>query len=176
MVFYMLMIFERPGGRGFHTNHYLVWSISLQAQGVALTNTDMEVKTPDGKDPASIKKSKAASGNMGLISGKSGESGKAASVSGNDGASQRYANSRSIHASLDFCRCCFIFFLVAENWNSLCSLYLNSLKSVGRVVVRPHQMRLMRMLTKYVLPCSLFSSSKSLFVTCTWFSIIKRLF
>lgn len=58
------------------------------AQGVALTNTDMEVKTPDGKDPASIKKSTAASGNMGLISGKSGESGKAASVSGNDGASQ----------------------------------------------------------------------------------------
>ena len=71
---------------------------------MALPNIDMEVKTSDGKEPALIKKSKAASGNMGLISGKSGESGKAASVSGNDGASQRYANSRFVYASLDFCR------------------------------------------------------------------------
>lgn len=82
---------------------------------MALPNTEMEVKTSDGKEPASVKKSKAASGNMGLISGKSGESGKAASESGNEGASQRYANSRSIYTSLDFCSWSVNFLLVAEN-------------------------------------------------------------
>jgi plant G-box-binding factor len=43
----------------------------------------LEGKVPDGKDHASAKKAKGTSG------GKAGESGKAISDSGNDGASQR---------------------------------------------------------------------------------------
>lgn len=51
------------------------------------TNTDLEGKASNGKDRASMKKSKGTSGNT-LIGGKAGESGKVASGSGNDGASQ----------------------------------------------------------------------------------------
>ncbi|KAI5588602.1 hypothetical protein BDE02_05G108200 [Populus trichocarpa] len=48
----------------------------------APANTELEGKVPDGKDHASAKKAKGTSG------GKAGESGKAISDSGNDGASQ----------------------------------------------------------------------------------------
>ncbi|KAG6773951.1 hypothetical protein POTOM_021296 [Populus tomentosa] len=48
----------------------------------APANTELEGKVPDGKDRASAKKAKGTSG------GKAGESGKAISDSGNDGASQ----------------------------------------------------------------------------------------
>lgn len=68
-----------PGGFYAHPN---------MAQGVALANVETGGKAPDGKDAASLKKSKGISGNTGLIGGKSGESGKAASGSGNEGASE----------------------------------------------------------------------------------------
>jgi hypothetical protein len=48
----------------------------------------LEGKVPDGKDRVSAKKSKGTSVSL----GKAGESAKAASGSGNDGASQRYNN------------------------------------------------------------------------------------
>lgn len=51
-------------------------------------NVELEGKGPDGKDRASAKKSKVTSGNL----SKAGESAKAASGSGNDGASQRCSN------------------------------------------------------------------------------------
>jgi plant G-box-binding factor len=55
----------------------------LQTPNSAPANTELEGKVPDGKDHASAKKAKGTSG------GKAGESGKAVSDSGNDGASQR---------------------------------------------------------------------------------------
>ncbi|XP_059645510.1 G-box-binding factor 1 isoform X2 [Cornus florida] len=50
------------------------------------TNVELEGKAPDVKERALTKKSKGISGNPGLIGGKARESGKAASGSGNDGA------------------------------------------------------------------------------------------
>lgn len=57
------------------------------------TNPESNGKHSDGKDSVSAKKSKGTSRNTGIAGGKSGESGKATSGSGNDGASQRFAMS-----------------------------------------------------------------------------------
>ncbi|KAA8537660.1 hypothetical protein F0562_027350 [Nyssa sinensis] len=58
------------------------------AVGTALTNTESEGKAIDGKDPGPAKKSKGTTAITSLTGGKSEESGKAASGSGNDGLSQ----------------------------------------------------------------------------------------
>lgn len=55
-----------------------------------MTATETEGKSSDVKDKGLVK-SKGSSGNTGLASGKSGDGGKAASGSANDGASQRCA-------------------------------------------------------------------------------------
>ncbi|XP_040999589.1 G-box-binding factor 1-like isoform X2 [Juglans microcarpa x Juglans regia] len=66
-----------PGGVYAHPN------MTMTPNYVQM-NAELEGKGPDGKDRASAKKSKVTSGN----SSKAGESAKAASGSGNDGASQ----------------------------------------------------------------------------------------
>ncbi|OVA18666.1 Basic-leucine zipper domain [Macleaya cordata] len=58
------------------------------AQDAAQTTRETEGKGPDGKERVSTKKSKGNSGNTGASVGKSGESAKVTSGSGNDGASQ----------------------------------------------------------------------------------------
>lgn len=67
----------------FFSPFLLQTPVSMQA------NPDLEGKSTDGKDRASAKKSKINSGSTGLAGAKAGESGKATSGSGNDGASQR---------------------------------------------------------------------------------------
>ncbi|KAK2977023.1 hypothetical protein RJ640_011081 [Escallonia rubra] len=55
---------------------------------LAQTNAESEGKASEGKDRVPHRKPKGTSGNASLIGGKAGESGKAASSSGNDGATQ----------------------------------------------------------------------------------------
>lgn len=65
--------------------------IFLQTAGATQANVESEpAKASEGKDRAANKRSRGASGNPGLVAAKIGESGKAASGSGNDGATQRY--------------------------------------------------------------------------------------
>ncbi|XP_077233269.1 G-box-binding factor 1-like [Tasmannia lanceolata] len=58
------------------------------AQGTVMTPTETEGREANGKDRVSMKKSKGSSGDMGLVSGKSGDGGKTAAGSANDGSSE----------------------------------------------------------------------------------------
>lgn len=69
----------------------MILFIFLQTAGATQANVESEAaKASEGKDRATNKRSRGASGNPGLVAAKIGESGKAASGSGNDGATQRY--------------------------------------------------------------------------------------
>ncbi|XP_027075598.1 G-box-binding factor 1 [Coffea arabica] len=70
-----------PGGVYAHPN-------MAMAPGAVQAPIESDAKAPDGKDRNTNKKLKGPSGNPGLIAVKAGESGKAASGSGNDGATQ----------------------------------------------------------------------------------------
>ncbi|CAK9152443.1 unnamed protein product [Ilex paraguariensis] len=74
-----------PGGIYVHPNLAVISS-------TAQTNPESEGKATEGKDRASNKKPKVASGNAGLNGGRVGEIGNGASGSGNDGTTQRFAN------------------------------------------------------------------------------------
>ncbi|KAK6922752.1 G-box binding protein, multifunctional mosaic region [Dillenia turbinata] len=72
-----------PGGIYAHPN-------MVTTPGAPQVNVEPEGKATDGKDATPTKKSKGASGNNGVSSGKTKDSGKATSGSGNDGVSLRY--------------------------------------------------------------------------------------
>lgn len=62
----------------------------LQTPGAVHGTAELDGKATDGKDRASSKKAKGASGNHGMIIGKTGDGGKTASGSGNDVGTQRW--------------------------------------------------------------------------------------
>lgn len=75
-----------------HLSNFLFpLSFFLQTPGTVPPNAEMEPKAPNGKDKGN-KKSKGNSGNANVNGVRTGESGKAASSSGNDGATQRFLN------------------------------------------------------------------------------------
>lgn len=76
--------------------------ILLQTPGTTQANAESDaVKVSEGKDRPTSKRSRGASGNHGLVAAKVAESGKAASESGNDGATQRYFDDFIVELLLD---------------------------------------------------------------------------
>jgi hypothetical protein len=129
-------------------------------------NAELEGKGPDGKDRASAKKSKGTSVSL----GKAGESAKAASGSGNDGASQRYKNlgvvldllltyfcisfSLALGLKQDF----FVFYSLLHSDQKFASplFSLPLWFKVMKVALRVHQMQAMRIMTnRYIISISI---------------------